>query len=114
MSLKCSTICTYMKGINMNIKKQVISSIKLCMTHKSLIKDYTKIIRNNKSIQPVKINMMKKFRLSIQFQDHKKTSLVIPRKCGKYHIQIHVDKDYKLVKFMKIHINPRTKVRAHL
>ena len=98
----------------MNIKKQVINSIKQCMMHKSLTKDYTKIIRNNKSIRPIKIIMMKKHRLSIQFQDNKKTSLVIPRKCGKNHIQIHIDKHYKLVKFMKVYINPRREVRAHL
>ncbi len=85
----------------MTIKTQLINSIKLCMMHKSLTNDYTKIIRNNKRSKPIKINMMKKNRLSVQFQDDKKTSLVIPRKCGKYHIQLHLDKHFQLVKYMK-------------
>ena len=75
------------------------------MMHKSLTKDYVKILRKNKNIKPRKLNKKNKNRLSMQFQDEKKTSLVIPGKCNQYHIQLHLDKYYKLVRYMKVKLN---------
>lgn len=92
-------------GEEMNIKQQVIKSIKQCMMkHKSLTNDYVKILRINKHIKPMKINKMKKNRISIQFQDDKKTYLVIPRRSNHYHTQIHLDKHYRLVKYIRVKI----------
>lgn len=85
----------------MNIRLQIISSIKQCMMHKSLTKHYIKILRMNKNIRPMKINRKTKNGLSVQFQDYGKTSLVIPRRCDQYHIQLHLDKRYRLVKYMR-------------
>ena len=90
----------------MNTKLQITNTIKQCMRmHKPLTKDYIKILRKNKKIKPIRINKRNKNRLSIQFDDEKKTSLVIPRKCGKHHIQLHLDKYYKLVRYMKSELN---------
>ena len=90
----------------MDIKRQVISTIKQCMlTHNSLTKDYVKILRKNKNIKPIKINKRNKNRLSIQFQDEDKTSLVIPRRCNSYHIQLHLDKHHKLVRYIKVKLH---------
>ncbi len=92
----------------MDVKQLIINSIKQCMIYKSLTKDYIKILRINKSFKPIKINRRTKNSLSIQFQNNKKTALVIPRACGKYHIQIHMDKHYRLVKFMRRKLNLKT------
>ena len=85
----------------MDIRLQIISSIKQCMMHKSLTKHYIKILRMNKNIRPMKINRKTKNGLSVQFQDYRKTSLVIPRRCNQYHIQFHLDKRYRLIKYMR-------------
>lgn len=89
----------------MDVNQEVTNSIKQCMIYTSLTKDYIKILRINKSLKPIKINRRTKNILSIQFQNNKKTALVIPRVCGQHHIQIHIDKHYRLVKFIRRRLN---------
>ena len=71
------------------------------------IKSYVKFIRSNKKFKPIKHNRYYKDGLSLQFQKNNKCSLIIPKRCGNYHIQIHLDKYFQIVKFMKIRIKKR-------
>lgn len=89
------------------MKKIIIQTIKNCMQNKLHYKDYIKILRENKKFTPIRNNKYYKDGFSLQFQKNLKTTLIVPKKCGVYHIQIHLDKNYQLVKFMKIKIKKK-------
>jgi len=72
------------------------------------------MVRTNRYYRVLTVNKRNKGWISLQFQKRDKTWMVATYTSRHHDIQIHVDKHYKLVKFMKVHINPRTKIRAHL
>lgn len=73
-----------------------------CMKTKVNKKDYVRLLRKNKRFRVIRNNKYYKKGFSLQFQSPGKSDLMIPKQCGNYHIQIHVDKNFQLVKFMKI------------
>lgn len=84
------------------------------ITYRPFYKTYIKIIRTNRYSRVIKVNKQNKKWLSLQFRKDEKMWMIIPYTSKCYKIQIHIDKHYKLVKFMKVRINLRTNGRQHL
>ena len=77
----------------------------------SLYKLYIKVVRANRYYHVIQVNKQNKKWLSLQFQKPERTLMIVPYTSRHYRIQLHIDKRYNLVKFMKVRINPRTNGR---
>ena len=68
-------------------------------------KELIKAIRKNKKITPMRVIQSTSKRKSILFQKEDKTALVIPCRTRKNeHTQIHLDKHFQLVKYIRVKI----------
>lgn len=91
------------------IKELVNSSIKKGIKYQTHRKTFVKLLRDNKRFKVMKNNKFYKDGCSLQFQSRDKETLIITKPCRKFNIQIHVDKYFQLVKFMKIRTKKRYK-----
>ena len=89
------------------VKELINSSIKKCLKYQTHRKVFVELLRKNKRFEVIRNNKFYKDGYSLQFQSREKSTLSIHKQCGKYQIQIDVDKHFQLVKFMKIRMRKR-------
>lgn len=89
------------------IKELINSSIKKCFKYQTHRKVFVELLRRNRRFKVIRNNKFYKDGYSLQFQSREKSTLSIHKTCGKYLIQMHVDKYFQLVQFTKVRIKKR-------